>query len=215
MTLFPMILIVLAIPVALLAWVVLIFNRLTTLDNRRANAYAQIDVQLKRRHDLIPNLVETVKGYMAHERQTLEAVINARSAAMNARSAATSGNGAGPGTGGIHGGGSLLAIATAESALGGALGTFMARVEAYPELKADSLTSRLMEELSTTENRIAFARQSYNDSVMTYNAYRQSFPQVLIAPIFGFASAELFELSDAAQRAVPAVSLNPTNLNPA
>jgi LemA protein len=201
-----MILIVLAVPVALLAWVVLIFNRLTTLDNRRANAYAQIDVQLKRRHDLIPNLVETVKGYMAHEKQTLEAVINARSAAMSARSAA----GTGPGTGGVHGGGSLLAIAAAESALGGALGGFLARVEAYPELKADSLTSRLMEELSTTENRIAFARQSYNDSVMTYNAYRQSFPQVVVAPVFGFANAELFELADTAQRAVPTVSLNPT-----
>ena len=181
-----------------LAWVVMIFNKLTTLNNRRANAFSQIDVQLKRRHDLIPNLVETVKGYMAHEKQTLEAVIAARNDAVAARSMGA-GNAAG---------GSLIALAAAESALGGALGGLMARVEAYPQLKADALAARLMEELSTTENRIAFARQAFNDSVMTFNSYRESFPQIAVAPIFGFQRADLFELQDAAQRQAPTVALS-------
>src|SRR5688572_15456116 len=148
------------------------YNRLVTLRQRYLNAYAQIDVQLKRRYDLIPNLVEAVKGYMAHERQTLEAVIAARNTAAeaNARVAADPRDGA-----------ALLSLAGAENALLGAMGRFMALREAYPNLKADAHVSELMEQLATTENRVAFARQNYNDSVMQYNATRQTFPTNLFA----------------------------------
>src|SRR5688572_6597425 len=148
------------------------YNRLVTLRQRYLNAYAQIDVQLKRRYDLIPNLVEAVKGYMAHERQTLEAVIAARNTAAeaNARVAADPRDGA-----------ALLTLAGAENALLGAMGRFMLLREAYPNLKADAHVSELMEQLATTENRVAFARQSYNDSVMQYNATRQTFPTNLFA----------------------------------
>jgi LemA protein len=176
--------------------VAMIYNRLVTLRNRNLNAYAQIDVQLKRRHDLIPNLVETVKGYMAHEQQTLERVIQARNAAVGAlagtdpRSAAT-----------------VQALAGAENALGAALGQLFALREAYPNLKADQQSSRLMEELASTENRVAFARQSYNDSVMLYNTARQTFPNNTIAGAFGFTEAALFQIDDANERNLVQVKL--------
>ena len=169
-----------------------IYNRLVTLRQRNLNAFSQIDVQLKRRHDLIPNLVETVKGYMAHERATLEEVIRARNAAVTA-----------------GGTGAVPTIAAAENTLTAALGRMMVLSESYPQLKADQSTARLMEELSSTENRVAFARQAYNDSVMQYNTTRQTFPTAIIAPMFGFAEAPLFQIDDANQREVVKVSLQP------
>ena len=174
------------------------YNRLVTLRQRYLNAYAQIDVQLKRRYDLIPNLVETVKGYMAHERQTLESVIAARNAAADAsvRVASNPRDNA-----------AMLSLAGAENALLGALGRFMALREAYPDLKADAHASELMEQLASTENRIAFARQNYNDSVMQYNAKRQTFPTNLLAGMLGFNEAALFQIDDAKQREVVQVSL--------
>jgi LemA protein len=174
------------------------YNRLVTLRQRYLNAFAQIDVQLKRRYDLIPNLVETVKGYMAHERQTLEAVIAARNAAAdaNARVASDPRDNA-----------AMLSLAGAENVLLGALGRFVALREAYPDLKADAHASELMEQLASTENRIAFARQNYNDTVMQYNAKRQTFPTVLLAPVLGFNEAALFQIDDAKQREVVPVSL--------
>ncbi len=175
-----------------------IYNRLVTLRQRYLNAYAQIDVQLKRRYDLIPNLVESVKGYMAHERQTLEAVIAARNVAAdaNARAAADPRDNA-----------AIMSLAGAENALAGALGRFMALREAYPDLKADQHASRLMEELASTENRVAFARQAYNDSVMLYNTARETFPNVLLAGPMGFREAALFQIDDASEREVVNVSL--------
>lgn len=176
------------------------YNRLVTLRQRFMNAFSQIDVQLKRRHDLIPNLVETVKGYMAHERATLEEVIRARNAAVSAA-----------GSSGINprDAAAIQSIAGAENALTAALGRMMVLSENYPQLKADQTTARLMEELSSTENRVAFARQAYNDSVMQYNTARQSFPTNVIAPMFGFTEAKLFQLDDARQREVVNVSLQP------
>lgn len=177
---------------------VVLYNRLVRLRQRSLNAFSQIDVQLKRRHDLIPNLVETVKGYLGHEKQTLEAVIAARQAAVAAERA----------VGGTPRDGAALAqLASAEQTLAGLLGQFRVLVESYPDLKADQQTLRLMEELSSAENRIAFARQGYNDSVMAYNAARQSFPAVLIAGSLGFVDASLFELEDPAARHVPTVAL--------
>lgn len=168
-----------------------VYNTLVKYRERFKNAYAQIDVQLKRRYDLIPNLVETVKGYMAHERETLEAVINARNiaASANAQAAAHPENPS-----------AVRQVVGAENQLVGALGRLMMVQERYPELKANEHAGRLMEELSSTENRIAFARQHYNDSVMTYNAYRQSFPQVLLAGPLGFTEAVLFEIEDPRER---------------
>jgi LemA protein len=177
------------------------YNRLVTLRQRFLNACSQIDVQLKRRHDLIPNLVESVKGYMAHERGTLEEVIRARNAAVAA--------GAAGAVGAAGGTGAIPSIAVAENALTAALGRMMVLSEGYPQLKADQTTTRLMEELSSTENRVAFARQAYNDSVMQYNTARQTFPTALIAPIFGFSEASLFQLDDPKQREVVNVSLQP------
>jgi LemA protein len=176
-----------------------IYNRLVTLRQRQLNAYSQIDVQLKRRYDLIPRLVEAVKGYMAHERQTLEAVTAARSAAAdaNARAAANPGNA-----------GAVMAAAGAESALVAALGRLIALREAYPDLKADQNAAHLMEELASTENRVAFARQAYNDAVMLYNATRLKFPNLLLAGMLGFAPAALFQIEDARQREVVPVSLS-------
>jgi LemA protein len=177
-------------------FVALAYNRLVTLRNRYLNAYSQIDVQLKRRYDLIPNLVESVKGYMAHEHQTLEAVIQARNTAAGALASTNPRSSS-----------SVSTLADAERALAGALGQFLAIKEAYPNLKADQTASRLMEELSSTENRVAFARQAYNDTVMMYNTARQTFPDNLFAPAFGFAEAPLFQLEDASQRDVAKVSL--------
>lgn len=184
----------------LLALVVgLIYNRLVAGKNRVRNAFSQIDVQLKRRHDLVPNLVEAAKGYLSHERETLEAVIRARADAVSARSGEVLVD---PTTAGV-----LVGLGAAEGRLGTALTRFLGRVEAYPDLKAQSVMQRLMEELSTTENRIAFARQAYNDAVMTYNTLRQSFPTVLLAGLFGFGEAALWEISVAAEREVVAVKL--------
>lgn len=193
-------LVFLAAGLVLLALVVgLIYNRLVAGKNRVRNAFAQIDVQLKRRHDLVPNLVEVAKGYLAHERETLEAVIRARADAVSARSGEVAVD---PTTAGV-----LVGLGAAEGRLGAALTRFLGRVEAYPDLKAQSVMQRLMEELSTTENRIAFARQAYNDAVMMYNMLRQSFPTVLLAGLFGFTEAALWEISVAAEREVVVVKL--------
>lgn len=203
--------IVLVVPAGL--YLALTYNRLITLRERFKNAYAQIDVQLKRRHDLIPNLVETVKGYMTHERGTLEAVITARNQAATA-SAQAAAHPADPSA--------IRQVIGAETLLVAALGQFMMLQERYPQLKADQQTSRLMEELSSTENRIAFARQHYNDSVMTYNAYRQSFPPVIIAGPMGFGEAVLFEINDPRERLAaqvqfdrPGVAASSSSLAPA
>jgi len=178
--------IVLAIIVVLVMVCIGLYNNLVTLRNRFKNAFSQIDVQLKRRYDLIPNLVETAKGYLAHERGTLEAVINARNQASsaNARAAANPGDA-----------NAIKGLIGAEGALTGALGKFFALAESYPDLKANQTMSQLMEELSSTENKIAFARQAYNDSVMAYNIGREKFPNSIIAGAFGFTEAVLFEIT--------------------
>jgi LemA protein len=194
----PAIIILIVVAVVLLVIIVSIYNRLITLFNRYRNAYAQIDVQLKRRYDLIPNLVEVAKGYMQHERETLEAVIAARNDAASANALAA----AHP-----EDTGAIMAVAGAESLLTGRLMRFLARVEAYPDLKANQTMLRLMEELSSTENRVAFARQAYNDAVMQYNTARETFPNMLIANPFGFAEAKLFELESTAEREVPRVAV--------
>lgn len=172
------------------------YNRLVALRERWRNAFSQIDVQLKRRHDLIPNLVETAKGYLKHEREVLEAVTRARAEALRAGEAAALRLGA-PGA--------LAALASAENALAGQLSRFFGVVEAYPELKGSHTMLQLQEELASTENRIAFARQAYNDAVMRYNALRAGIPTVLLAKAFGFHEADFFELDDQAQRSVPRV----------
>jgi len=190
--------IVLAIIVALVIWMIAMYNQLVALRNRFKNAFAQIDVQLKRRYDLIPNLVEAAKGYIQHERQTLEAVIQARSAAVSAESRAA----AAPGDPEA-----MRALSQAEGVLGGALGRLLAVFEAYPDLKANQNIMQVQEELVSTENKVAFSRQSYNDSVMQYNTYRESFPQVVIAAPMGFGAAELLESTETAEeRKAPKVS---------
>lgn len=171
--------------VVLALFMIAIYNKLVTLRNRFKNSFAQIDVQLKRRYDLIPNLVETAKGYMQHERQTLEEVINARNQASSAVQKAASDPSNASAIQGLIG---------AESVLSGALGKLFAVVEAYPDLKANQTMQTLMEELTSTENKISFARQAYNDSVMVYNTTRESFPDLLIAGPFGFKEAQLFEI---------------------
>ncbi len=179
--------IVLAVVVALAAWVIAIYNGLVTLRNRFKNAFAQIDVQLKRRYDLIPNLVEAAKGYLQHERQTLEAVIAARGAAVSAaqRAAAAPGDPA-----------AMSGLAQAEGVLGGALGRLLAVFEAYPDLKANQNVLQVQEELTSTENKVAFARQGYNDAVMTYNTKRESFPDNIVAGLFAFKEAMLLEATE-------------------
>jgi LemA protein len=178
--------IVLAIIVVLVMVCIGMYNNLVTLRNRFKNAFSQIDVQLKRRYDLIPNLVETAKGYIQHERGTLEAVTNARNqaSAANVRAAANPGDA-----------NAIRSLIGAEGALTGALGKFFAVAESYPDLKANQTMSQLMEELSSTENKIAFARQAYNDSVMAYNIGREKFPNSIIAGAFGFTEAVLFEIT--------------------
>ena len=180
-----------------LVWLVGIYNRLVSLRNRFKNAFSQIDVQLKRRYDLIPNLVETVKGYMKHEKGTLEAVIAARNQARTSAQAAA----ADPGDPAA-----MKALMAAEQSLTGSLGHMFALSEAYPDLKASSNMQQLQEELSSTENKVAFARQAFNDSVMLYNTYRESFPQNQIAGAFGFKAAEPFEIEVEAEREAPRVS---------
>jgi LemA protein len=173
------------------------YNRLIGLRNRFTNAFAQIDVQLKRRYDLIPNLVEVAKGYMKHERETLEAVIEARNQASRAEARAASDPGDVEAIQGLIG---------AERALTGTLGRFFALSEAYPDLKANQNMARLQEELASTENKVAFARQSYNDAVMRYNTARESFPTVVVANSFGFDPAPLFTVETEEERAAPRVS---------
>ncbi len=185
--------------VVLAIYLISIYNQLVSLRNRFQNAFAQIEVQLKRRYDLIPNLVETAKAYMSHERDTLEAVIQARNAAAQGLGAAA----ANPGDPTA-----MSALAGQEGILAGALGKLSVVMEAYPDLKANQNMMQLSEELTSTENKVAFARQAYNDQVMTYNTYRQSFPPVVFAAAFGHGSdAGLLEFADSAEiQAAPKVS---------
>jgi len=185
------------VAVVLVLWLVGIYNRLVTLRNRFKNAFAQIDVQLKRRYDLIPNLVEVAKGYLKHERETLEAVINARNLAYAAgqKAAANPADAA-----------AVRGLMSAETQLTGVLGRLFAIAEAYPDLKANQTMMQLSEELTSTENKVAFARQAYNDAVMTYNTARETFPSVVFAGLFGFGPAQLFEVEAAEERKAPKVS---------
>jgi LemA protein len=188
---------VLMVPVFfVLMWVVSGYNRLVTLRNRYRNAYSQIDVQLKRRYDLIPNLVETAKGYIQHERGTLEAVIAARNAASaaNVRAAQSPGDAT-----------AMKELSGAETALTGTLGRLFAVAEAYPDLKANTTMMALMEELTSTENKVAFARQAYNDAVTSYNTGRETFPTNLLAAPFNFGPAELFVLDRPQAKEAPKI----------
>jgi len=189
--------IVLAVIVGAVLFAISIYNRLVAGRNRFKNAFAQIDVQLTRRHDLIPNLVETAKGYIKHERETLEAVTNARNMAVAGLKAASK-DPSNPEA--------MKQLAQAEQGLSGALGRLFAVAESYPDLKANQNMMQLSEELTTTENKVAFARQAYNDSVMQYNTLRESFPNNFFAGWFNFQSAELLEIEDEAKREVPKVS---------
>lgn len=173
------------------------YNALVTLRNRYKNAYSQIDVQLKRRYDLIPNLVETAKGYLQHERGTLEAVIQARNAAVTANTRAAQN------PGDVS---AMKEISSAESALSGVMGRLFALAEAYPNLKANTTMMTLMEELTSTENKVSFARQAYNDAVMTYNTRREVFPSNIIASAFNFGPAELFVIEKSEQKEAPKVA---------
>lgn len=181
------------------------YNKLVSLRNRYKNAYSQIDVQLKRRYDLIPNLVETAKGYMGHERETLEAVINARNQALSASQQAA----ANPGDPNA-----LRNLSSAEAQLGsmsagtGVLGRLFALSEAYPDLKANQNMLSLQEELTSTENKVAFSRQAYNDAVTKYNTNRETFPTVVFAGALGFSEAQLFEIESPKEREAPRVSFS-------
>ena len=180
--------VIIGIVVVLLIWFIVIYNGLVRLRNQVKNAWAQIDVQLKRRHDLIPNLVETVRGYMKHERETLEAVTNARNLAQQAI------------------GGGVGAQSKAEGELSSALSRLLAVVENYPDLKANQNFLALQEELTSTENKISFSRQFYNDAVLTYNNQTQMFPSNMVASMGGFKAAEFFEVTVAEEREAPKVS---------
>ena len=182
--------------VLVLVWWVSIYNRLVALRNRFKNGFSQIDVQLKRRYDLIPNLVETARGYLAHERQTLEAVIMARNQAVSAagRAAANPAD-----SGAMH------ALLGAEGALTGSLGRVFALAEGYPQLKADVTMKQLMDELASTENKVAFARQAYNDAVMVYNTAREQFPASMVAGSSGFLPATPWEIENVDERLAPTV----------
>jgi LemA protein len=187
----------LVVVVAIVAFVVSLYNRLVSLRNRFKNAFAQIDVQLKRRYDLIPNLIETAKGYMKHERETLDAVIRARNAAAAAEQQV-----AGDPTDAA----AMHALGGAERGLTGALTRFFALSESYPDLKADANMRQLSEELTSTENRVAFARQGYNDAVTSYNIARETFPTNMMAGAFGFTEAPLLMIEDEGEREAPRVS---------
>ena len=192
------VIVIAVIAVVLIAIVSGIYNQLVARKNRYQNGFAQIEVQLKRRYDLIPNLVETVKGYMAHEKQTLEAVIEARNRASSGLAAAASdpGNPA-----------AMKQLGAAEGVLGGAMGRLLALSEAYPDLKASQNMQQLTEELTSTENKVSFARQAFNDAVTAYNTYRQSFPAILLAATFGHATdASLLEFDSQAIAEAPKVS---------
>ncbi len=187
----------LALIVALALFAVVIYNRLVAARNRYKNAFAQIDVQLTRRHDLIPNLVETAKGYRAHERETLEAVVQARNAAVSGLKAAA----ADPGSPDA-----MQQLGGAENQLTQTLGRLFALSESYPDLKANQNMMQLSEELASTENRVAFARQAYNDAVMAYNNKREVVPNNFIAGMFNFGPAQLLEIEDKSMREAPKVS---------
>jgi len=181
----------------LFMWAVGIYNNLVTLRNRFKNAYSQIDVQLKRRYDLIPNLVETAKAYLKHESGTLEAVIAARNQAAQMQSRVAADPTDGP---------AMKQFLLAEGALNGSMGKFFGLSEAYPDLKANTTMAQLSEELTTTENKISFARQAYNDGVMVYNTAREVFPNNLFSGIFNFGAAVAYEIEDAKERVVPKVA---------
>ena len=191
--------ILLVLVIVLAFWIVGIYNRLVTLRNRFKNAFAQIDVQLKRRYDLIPNLIETAKGYLKHERETLEAVIQARNQAAQAASNAASDP---------SNTGAVQALAGAETALTGTLGRFFALSESYPDLQANANMMQLSEELNSTENKVDFARQAFNDAVTFYNTQRETFPSNFFAGMFNFNAAELFEVKDEAVKEAPKVSFD-------
>lgn len=191
------ILVILGLLVVVGFWAVGIYNGLITSRNGYKNAFAQIDVQLTRRYDLIPNLVEVAKGYMAHERETLEAVIKARAAAVSGLAAAK----ASPGDAAA-----MQNLANADQGLTGALSRLMVVSEAYPDLKANQNMMQLSEELTSTENRVAFARQAFNDSVMAFNNKREVFPSSVIAGMFNFVAAALLEITEPAKREAPKVS---------
>ena len=190
--------ITLAVLAAVAVYGIVIYNGLVALKNRVRNALSQIDVQLQRRYDLIPNLVETAKAYMAHERDTLEAVIAARNQSSAAARHAQTGQ---PGT--------IAELAGAEAALGGLLTRFFALAEAYPDLKANQNMAQLQEELASTENRVAFARQAYNDATMSYNTRREQFPDSLIAGLFRFDAAEMWQMENQEARHAPRVDFGP------
>ena len=193
--------IVIAVIALLGFWIASIYNQLVALKNRYENGFSQIEIQLKRRYDLIPNLVETAKGYLSHEKETLESVIQARNQAMNGLQSAAD-NPSDPNA--------IKELSSAEGILGNALGRLNVVMEAYPDLKANQNMMQLTEELTSTENKVAFARQGYNDQVTEYNTYRQSFPPVLFAGIFGHGiDAELLEFADSeAIQAAPSISFN-------
>lgn len=198
--LLALVLLPLAVAVAGTAVLASLYNRLATLRNRYRNAYAQIDVQLKRRYELVPRLVETARGYLQHERDTLERVTaaRARAAEANRRAAAVAGQAQ-----------AMRELGGAETALAGSLTLFATSVENYPNLKADKTMAALMAELSTTENRVAFARQCYNDNVMAYNTARETFPGNVLAARFGFGEAHFFQVDDAKERDSVGVKLGP------
>ena len=190
-------LVIVAVIVFGVFYFVAIYNKLVQLKNRFKNAFAQIDVQLKRRYDLIPNLVETAKGYLKHEREVLEAVVKARNQASSAMQKAAADPGDREAMQGLMG---------AESVLTGTLGRLFALVEAYPDLKANQNMMQLSEELTSTENKVAFARQAFNDAVMAYNTAREVFPNNIVATMFAFGEAQLFEIKIEEERETPRVS---------